>query len=238
MTLAFTGEYFIPGEAPKRLEEDHTERYRFAAEFVRGKTVLDIACGVGYGSKYLANAGALRVDGVDITEDVIDYAKLNYQVDRISFTIGNIYDFKSDISYDVITCFETIEHVKDYRIALSNLYSLLNKNGVLLISTPNRLITSPRAKSLNDKPSNKYHVQEFILDEFKMELQNHNFRIDKDGIFGQRQQRYFRNKYCRMAYNKFFKTKERASPAVTPVQKLMPRYFLIVARKLDRCPVP
>ena len=58
-----------------KIEEDHLARYDFACKFVNRKKVLDIACGMGYGSKMLSKAGALCVDGVDISEEAIEYAK-------------------------------------------------------------------------------------------------------------------------------------------------------------------
>ena len=62
----------------------HIERYDFAASYVRGGTVLDCACGVGYGTQRLADAGAgtSRVTGVDIDGAAIAYGRANYgQVD-------------------------------------------------------------------------------------------------------------------------------------------------------------
>ena len=42
------------------LEYQHEERYAFAAMHVKGKNVLDAACGTGYGARILARAGARR----------------------------------------------------------------------------------------------------------------------------------------------------------------------------------
>ncbi len=52
--IEFTGERFIPEKSSIKLQDDHMERYRFATEFVGNKRVLDIACGVGYGSVMLS----------------------------------------------------------------------------------------------------------------------------------------------------------------------------------------
>jgi 2-polyprenyl-3-methyl-5-hydroxy-6-metoxy-1,4-benzoquinol methylase len=230
MNLQFTGEYCIPGQSPQRMVDDHMERYRFAAQFVNRKMVLDIACGAGYGTKFLAEAGALQAEGVDISAEVVDYAVCHYKTaENLSFLKGDICRYNTAIPYDVITCFETIEHVADHRQALQNLYALLKSDGVLLISSPNRLITSPRAKSVNDKPRNKHHVREFTPEELSAELVEHGFRV-KD-IFGQRQQRYYRNKYLSALYTKLFKPKERTSPVLSKIAKLAPRYFVIVAEK-------
>ena len=147
MSINFTGEYFVPGQSSSRLEADHLARYQFASRFVGGKSVLDIACGVGYGSALLSEAGALRVDGVDINEDVIAHARGSYASEKTHFQCGDIYTFSSSSCYDIIVSFETIEHVDDYNKALANLSRLLCENGRLIISSPNRCITSPKARS-------------------------------------------------------------------------------------------
>lgn len=231
MELNFTGEVCIPGVTPKRIEDDHIERYRFASQYVKGKIVLDIACGVGYGSKILAEAGALRIDAVDVSEDLIAYAKCNYKKENIHFLVGDICAYKTDILYDIIVCFETIEHIEDYNKALSNLYSLFRKGGLLLISSPNRLITSPNAKTIESKPDNKFHVREFTIEELKAVLKGHGFEIQDSDIFGQRQQMYFKNKCLRRIYKRIFNPDELANPVVTRIRNRMPRYFIIVSRK-------
>ncbi len=160
--LNFTGEYFIPGKSGDRIEADHLERYRFACKYAKGKSVLDIACGVGYSGPKFIEAGAVNYDGVDINENLIEYAKNNYSSESINYLVGDICKFSNNKMYDLITCYETIEHVKNYEDAIKNLHSLLKPGGLLLISSPNRTVTSPNALTLNDKPSNEFHTQEFI----------------------------------------------------------------------------
>jgi len=135
--LEATGEFLVPGKFPHKTEKEHIERYVFASKFAKNKSVLDIACGVGYGCKILLNAGALSVEGVDISEKIIDYAKQNYQNDKIKFNCYSIYDLAKNGEYDLITCFETIEHVQDDRAALRKLHDALKEDGYLIISTPN-----------------------------------------------------------------------------------------------------
>ncbi|MGO9598768.1 MAG: hypothetical protein ACLP7Q_12335 [Isosphaeraceae bacterium] len=55
----FCEENFVP----PWVRYQHIERYRWAAEFVVGKRVLDVGCGSGYGSAMLASAGATHVKG-------------------------------------------------------------------------------------------------------------------------------------------------------------------------------
>jgi hypothetical protein len=58
--MDFTGERFVPGSTSGLLEAEHVQRYTFASNYAKGKSVLDIACGAGYGS-YLLRAGGQLV---------------------------------------------------------------------------------------------------------------------------------------------------------------------------------
>jgi 2-polyprenyl-3-methyl-5-hydroxy-6-metoxy-1,4-benzoquinol methylase len=231
--LDFTGEYFIPGKSGERIEADHIERYRFACKFAKGKTVLDIACGVGYSGPMLIEAGALSYDGVDINEKLIEYAGETYGSDSIKYFLGDICKFSNGKMYDMITCYETIEHVEHYERALQNLYSLLKPGGNLFISSPNRTITSPNCATLKDKPSNEFHVQEFVPEELLIALNENGFIADKSNLYGQRQRKkVYKNRYWRkIIYALLGNPDINTSPKVTQVNNLLPRYFVIVATK-------
>jgi len=227
----FTGEYMIPGAAPKWIERHHVARYRFAAGYVRGKRVLDIACGVGYGSRMLLAAGALRVDGVDISEDVVEYARGQYAADGLTFSCGDITTFSSEDPYDVITCFETIEHIPDHRAALRNLLSLQPAGGTLIISSPNRLIVSPKAGMISDRPANRYHIREFTMEELENELIGAGYEVPDGSLYGQNHQRYFGSELANRIYRRIVRPHKTTSADVTPVRNMMPRYFVITAHK-------
>jgi len=231
--LNFTGEYFIPGKSGERIEADHIERYRFACRYAKGKAVLDIACGVGYSSQMFFEAGALSYDGVDINEKLIEYADKTYGSDMISYSFGDITTFNNNKTYDLITCFETIEHVKNYETAIRNLHSLLKPGGLLFISSPNRIVTSPNALTIAGKPSNEFHTQEFIPEELISILNKHGFTGGRDNLYGQRQRKkVYRNRYYRkIIYTLFGNPDIKASPEVTEVVHNIPRYFVIVATK-------
>lgn len=231
--INFTGEYFIPGKSGERIESDHIERYHFACRYAKGKAVLDIACGVGYSGAMFIEAGAVSYDGVDINDKLIEYAKKIYGSDLINYFIGDICKFSNHKTYDLISCYETIEHVEKYEAAIKNLYSLLNRGGTLLISSPNRIVTSPNAATLKDKPSNEFHTQEFIPDELISLLNKNGFIADKSNLYGQRQRiKVYRNRYYRkIVYTLSGNPDIKTSPEVTPVTNKLPRYFVIVASK-------
>jgi len=225
-------EQFVPGQASKRLEEDHLARYKFAAQFVRDKKVLDIACGSGYGSKLLKESGAKAVDGVDISKVIIDFAKTNYCTDGVNFTVANAETFSPDKRYDVITSFETIECIDNFGAALKNFYNLLEPGGILLISSPNRIVFSPKLKSILERPANPFHAREFIIQELLQELEQCGFVMHGNHLFGQRHRIYFSNRYLKRLYKLIFNPDSKSSPVVESVKKeKQPRYFVIKAEK-------
>ena len=86
--LEFTGERYMP-EITGNIFLEHMHRYLLAARFVAGKTVLDIACGEGFGSKILAE-NASSVVGVDIAAEAVSHARSKYGSDRLTFLVGSV----------------------------------------------------------------------------------------------------------------------------------------------------
>jgi len=162
----FTGERVVEGETPGRIWDDHQARYEFSVPLAVGRRVLDAACGTGYGSLRLARHGAREVLGVDIDAGAVAFARERYAARNLSFLEGDVAKLPvPEASFDVVTSFETIEHVPDAEAALAELTRVLVPNGVLLISTPNRIVTSP-TKKRSDPPDNPYHRVEYTQDEF------------------------------------------------------------------------
>lgn len=153
--LTYTGERVIPDlQKGDPVLAEHLLRYAFARAFVRGKTVLDIACGSGYGCQMLADAGATAVCGVDRDALTVEYARERYGGSPIiKFLTADALalPFESH-HFDVVTSFETIEHLPDADRFLSEVKRVLKPAGILLLSTPTRSSPSPR---------NPYHTREF-----------------------------------------------------------------------------
>ncbi len=134
--LEYTGERMVPEKADRQTFWEHIYRYRFATAFVPGKRVLDIACGEGYGSRALWDAGAAYVIGVDISEEACHHATRRYGIDARP---GSAEDVPlADGSLDLIVSFETIEHVARPEVFLNEAMRLLVPGGLLVISTPNQ----------------------------------------------------------------------------------------------------
>ena len=122
------------------IREDHLARYRFAvAQLLNIDTVsprvIDLACGVGYGSWMLASAG-MRVLAIDAFGPAIEYAKRHWADRRITYLCASAQEVDLPIEYDAAVCFETIEHLPD-DAALCMLRKLRRATKVLLASVPN-----------------------------------------------------------------------------------------------------
>jgi len=150
---------------------EHWHRYCYTLPFVKGKTVLDIASGEGYGSAFLA-AHASLVYGVDISEEAVQHARASYVRDNLHYLLGaaDAIPIPGEHNFDVIVSFETVEHLDaptQERFA-AEITRLLKPDGVLLISTPNRATYSK-----DGQQENLYHLHEFTRYEFLEFLRQH-----------------------------------------------------------------
>lgn len=161
-----TGERIIPEYDKNTLGFlEHINRYEFAKQFVKGKNVLDIACGSGYGTYELVNAGAKRIVGVDISEESITYARNRYRHNKIEYISGDARKIPlEDNQFDVIVSFETIEHFKEHDKFLKEIIRVSKKNSILIISTPNSKVY---------EKGNMFHKKELDLKNFKCLLKKY-----------------------------------------------------------------
>ena len=133
-----TGERMVPAYHKNQLVYgEHLVRYEAVKELVKGKAVLDIAAGSGYGS-YLIARTAKKVTGVDYSPVAAKYAKANYASPKITYLQGDAKAIPiDDNSVDVVVSFETLEHIDDYEKFMSEIKRVLKPNGLLVLSTPN-----------------------------------------------------------------------------------------------------
>jgi 2-polyprenyl-3-methyl-5-hydroxy-6-metoxy-1,4-benzoquinol methylase len=151
----FMRERYVPGTWSKIAEYEHVPRYTIALSLVKDKTVLDFGCGTGYGSALLAHA-AKSVVGLDIDTAAIEWAKDTHRNAGLTYLCQD--DLGASLpaaSFDVITCFEMIEHVDHVtqKAVITSFARLLRPDGVLLISTPNPEVTKLYG-------ANPYHIRE------------------------------------------------------------------------------
>jgi 2-polyprenyl-3-methyl-5-hydroxy-6-metoxy-1,4-benzoquinol methylase len=115
----------------------HVARYQFAkSNLIPGK-LLDMACGVGYGTAILSHDPQItQAVGVDLSSAAIQYATGRYSGERVSFLCADALKFRSSEQFDNIVSLETIEHVDAPCALFAHLVSLLAPGGRLIASVP------------------------------------------------------------------------------------------------------
>ncbi|MGE5141122.1 MAG: class I SAM-dependent methyltransferase [Rudaea sp.] len=104
-----------------------------------GAQVLDVGCGTGWTSVYLARQG-YRVIGFDLAPDMIDIARRRAEFehvdDRCDFRVADSEDFDLGCTVDAVLVYETLHHVSDERAVLSNCFRHLKPGGRLVLGEP------------------------------------------------------------------------------------------------------
>lgn len=156
----------------------HAARYLFASPYVTGRRVLDIACGTGYGLALLRSQVSYIV-GADLDFGAARKAKAEVGDGRAAVMVadGCRLPFR-EATFEVITSFETIEHLERRREFLAELKRVLRPDGLCLLSTPNANHTEP----VNGKPRNPHHIHEYTPQELRDELGQH---FSEVGLLGQ-----------------------------------------------------
>lgn len=128
-------------------------QYQYIEPYLKSSNaVLDVACGTGYGSKFLVEHNAV-VYGVDISNEVINFATHRYpEIQFIQSSADNL-PFEDNF-FDVIVSVETVEHIHDDISFLKEVHRVLKPNGKILLTTPHHGFGNP------------FHVREYYRNEF------------------------------------------------------------------------
>lgn len=224
------GERFLPWMEDPVINYEHLHRYGFAREFVRGKKVLDLACGEGYGTTMLAKE-ADEVIGIDIDAATIKHASRRYVKGNLRFIRSSITQLviEGKKIFDVIVSFEALEHIEEHDKAMAEVKRLLKDDGIFIISTPNKFIYSDQANC-----KNLWHKKELYLDEFEALLRS---TFNNVLIYGQ-------NVFPASNMFPMFKAvgitqeltigKGESEFSFVPLDKKQAKYFIAVA---SNCPV-
>lgn len=144
----------------------HLARYALARNFCQGARVLDIACGEGYGSAFMASWGATSVLGVDISDEAVQKAQQLFNFSSVRFLRARADDLDSKIadpgSCDLIVSLETIEHLGHPEVFLQSVKRWLAPRGTVIISCPNDWWYYPE-----ESQRNPYHMRKYRFDEFR-----------------------------------------------------------------------
>lgn len=130
---------------------------KFNLHFKNKKSILEIGCAIG-GIAHIFSTKECSVHAIDISKYVI--ARSKSLSPKVKFYVGDIQK-KIPISkkFDYIFAFEVLEHLKDPYKGIVNIKKILNKNGILIITTP-----YPFGKYINmNTHENVMHPSKWII---------------------------------------------------------------------------
>ena len=139
------------------------------AQLNPGEVVLDLGSGGGIdvllSAKRVGPTG--KAYGLDMTDEMLALANENKRkagAENVEFLKGSItaVPITDDHSFDVIVCFEAIEHIEDHDQLLKEVKRLLKADGNFIVSTPNKLTYHDEARD-----ENPFHVRELYFDDFQ-----------------------------------------------------------------------
>ena len=151
----------------------HLIAYKEAAKLISG-TVLEIGSGEGYGIMELApladNYIAVDKYNTEISDELM-------KTNNITFIQTEVPPLKEieDNSIDFVVTFQVIEHIKDDKMFLKEIYRVLKPGGKVILTTPNSMMSLTR---------NPWHIREYSPEQMGEMLKNSFDNYDLKGVLG------------------------------------------------------
>jgi len=156
-----TGERVNP-DFPDVNFENHLKVYRFLAQFAKGNDILDIGCGLGYGTDYL-RPFAHSIVGIDISKRAIGFARHRYPETQFLLMDAEALRLSPE-SVNLVISSENFEHLANQEKSLREIARVLAPGGMCFLATPNCEVSGAR---------NPYHTHEFTRSELAESLSRH-----------------------------------------------------------------
>lgn len=155
-----------------KIAKDHRLRYEFALKVlmeagIKGD-ILDVGCGVGYGS-YMLAPFFHTIHAVERSQEAFDIYKQAYTRPNILFELSPIDDASFANSYDAAVCFEFLEHIPNPNVLLKRIFT---RTDLLIASVPNESVWPWKERLV-------YHYRHYTPRQFKELLICSGFKIQE-----------------------------------------------------------
>ena len=167
---------------------------------VKGKNVLDLACGEGYNTRILARKGA-KVIGVDRSKRLIDLAEAEERRERLGIRYCRIDANRlkgiSEGFFDLVTCFMALQDIEDYEGAVAEVARVLKQGGRFVFSIPHPCFEKMMVNGIRVNAAEKYFekieypiewnmerlTKHFKTVSFHRTLTDYSFALARSGLF-------------------------------------------------------
>ncbi len=159
----------------------HLCAYQKAAEYVKGKRMLEIGCGAGYGAYFLSHVAA-EVTAIDMDGVVIEQAQRMFRRPNLTYRHERAVTLPfPGGAFDGVGLFQVIEHIPEPQLPVfvKELARVLAPEGVCVISTLN--LTHNQKNARYQKPS--FHEKEFTAPELEALLKSAFSRVEMLGLY-------------------------------------------------------
>ena len=154
----YAAERMVPGGNASPYMVQHASRYLWAMDICRGKQVVDLGSGDGYGTLLLSWVARSAV-GFDVSEEAVAAARRRYP--GVEYRVVDLSDQTVIPEAEIGVCFEVVEHVPH---AERILYSFGQRFRRLLLSMPNPIVGGSHI--------NPHHVNDWPLSTLRAHLRH------------------------------------------------------------------
>lgn len=143
------------------------------------KNALELGCGAGTNLFFLAKRG-IKITGVDISENAIISCIQSAKylgIDKAKFVNSDISNFRSKLKYDLVICFEVLEHLPDDVRCINTIYEILNDKGTALISVPSKNSALFRTGFLANTEKIIGHLRRYNKNDIVSKIKKTKFKI-------------------------------------------------------------
>lgn len=144
----------------------------------KGMTVLELGCGVGYFTEYLARSGATIIAN-DISPDLLDVARQRVTAGNVTFKVENAYDLTyEDETFDSVVGSSVLHHLEVDQ-ALEECFRVLKPGGTIYFTEPNlinpQVFLERRIPYLQKKMHVSPNETAFVRAKLAQQFQKHGF---------------------------------------------------------------
>jgi len=141
-------------------------RYLYSLKYLKNKTVLDCACGLGWGS-FLISDYPKKLLSIDLNKNALEFAKKTWKDEELNFIQHSALDLEGlNNKFDVILAFELIEHlqISDGVKLFQQANQALTENGLMILSSS---FPSSQKSARRKEQRNKFHLHIYTKEEMK-----------------------------------------------------------------------
>lgn len=205
------------------------ERVELASRYVPiSKRMLDVGCGDGIICYFVKNK-VKEIYGIDNNKKDLLKAKKNGLRIKSCCLDTEKFPFSGNF-FDVVTCLDVIEHIKNPNFLLSEIFRILKKEGLIILSTPNIRFSDHLFKLVlkgkfpkTSEDSNFYdggHIHFFTFLDIKDLLTKSGFQvIQEEGIINKKE-RGWKGKLVEKILGKKFMLELRSAGILMIAKKL------------------